>query len=178
MRAGRAFYQAWSGGGASWFCYALTGLLCGMMLFCSGTDRPPDYTEDIVTTKFGDTCGEWQTEKGPQRTSVTCGAGMECMGWNVTSPFIISNHFGICMPPKSTCSVTGVEDCPDDRLACQLGMGVPSPGACFVKCAIPQDCRGPFQTCDAGGCRFLSCRDNPAACRPGTHCELELCVPD
>jgi hypothetical protein len=163
-----------------WFCLTLTGLVGGVLLACGGTDRPPDYTEDIVTTKFGDTCGEWQTEEGPHRTSVTCGKGLECgVVWSVTDPFdAIPNQFGICVPPNSTCSFLTGEQCSDDRLACQLGMGVPSPGACFVKCAVPQDCRGPFQTCDVGGCRFVGCANHPEACSIGTHCELELCVPD
>lgn len=164
---------------SSWACefrFVFTGLW--WLAACSSPDRPSHNVEERVTTTFGDTCGEWQTEAGPNRINVACGPGLECNDWRVTNPFPVPNHFGICVPENSTCSVVDLQQCPDERMSCQLGEDALPPGECVVKCEVPKDCLGPFQSCDAGACKFIGCNNNPDACRPGTHCELELCVPD
>ena len=162
-----------------WRTVFAMGVLCA----CGGK-APPDYVDEQVTDVYGGTCGEWQIsapEDELKRVHVDCGEGLECRQGPVVYPEKqAGNRYGQCLPADAVCDITSAPvnliPCPDERLTCQVGIGIPAPGQCFYRCSVPQDCPGPFQTCDLGGCGFITCNDGH--CSGLNHCENGLCVPD
>ena len=154
----------------------------GFFLACSGND-PVRITKEQVTTKLGDTCGDWHISEPGERTRrlhVTCGDGMQCIDiiW-VQVENELGDRYGRCFPPEATCDVSDVYHpvpCPDSRLTCYSGFGT-SGSACFYRCTVPQDCPGPFQSCEAGACLVLTCSPE-VLCLQRTHCDDGVCVAD
>ena len=158
-------------------------LVVGVLWACSGK-APPDYVDEQVTDVYGGTCGEWQIsapEDELKRVHVDCGEGLECRQGPVVYPEKqAGNRYGQCLPADAVCDVTSDLNnpipCPDERHSCYLGFDARPPGQCFYRCSVPQDCPGPFQTCEFGRCTFVTCSDGD--CSGSNHCENKLCVPD
>ena len=159
-------------------------MAAGVLLTCA--DRSPrDFVDEQVTDVFGGTCGEWQIsppEEPLQKVRVDCGEGLECLYMLTVYPEkMAGNRYGRCIPPDADCSaseyVPGEYPCADVRLTCDIAPESSSPGNCYLRCEVAQDCPGPLQTCRMGKCRFTTC-DDDHECYGLTHCENRLCVQD